>query len=207
MSNPEIDLLVVHGKNLGVGSTRQDIQDRKYGQHLSIDSEMNVLAAGELYQPGTTILLSGGHTVGPAPEFESQPCYAEAFLRRRFPNIPDEAIVLDESGFDTAASAEHVSKLYKDGVYSHIGLLSVGYHIKNTATLFRHYGVTPVAVISAEEVVRHRSAHHEDYVSAWKNSDRIKKETQRELVRTLLLHTVDRRGLLLRRLTQGRTKH
>jgi len=204
--SPETDLLVVLGKNLGAGWTAEDVQ--KSPDHLSVDSCINILAAGELYMPGMHILLSGGRTIGEG--LESQPVAARKYLHKKYPYIPEDDVSIEETGFDTRASAEAVAFIARVHKYKHVGLLSVGYHVKNAATLFKRWDAPLETIIASEDIVAERSKYHEDYIVAWRGLGRvsgIKGEKNREKVRTVALATVDRKGRLLRRLTSGRVDH
>jgi hypothetical protein len=186
-----IDLLVVLGKNLGVGSTRDDI--RRDPKHLSADSRINLVAAGLLYQPGIKILLSGGQTAG--KDIPSQPQSAFNFLRERFPDIPVDDIYIDETGIDTARTAQTVAEYYS-GQFRNIALVTVGYHRNNAKKLFANWGVKLAATYDAEEIVS-RGLGLESYILAWKGLTRVKLERLKEnLIRSPLL-IVDRRSIIL----------
>jgi hypothetical protein len=193
---PETDLLVVLGKNIGVGWTRADIQQSP--DYLSVDSSINIQAAGELYRPGMDILMSGGRTLGSG--FPSQPAVARDYLHKKYPYIPLEAVLLDEEGPNTPASAESVAAIAQKGAYQHISLLSVGYHVKNAARLFRNYGVPVGTAIASEDILAD--------IAAWRERERIrgvKGEANKELVRGLTL-TLDRKGKFIRWWTAGRVE-
>ena len=116
--------------------------------------------------------------------------------------IPEKNIILEETSIDTAGNAEEVALLLKDKSYQHVGLVSVGYHVKNAANLFRRYGVAIEQDFAAENIVLTRSNLHQALIKAWEKSDKVKTEEKKEKVRALLLRTVDRRGKLLRLVTQ-----
>jgi hypothetical protein len=191
---PEIDLLVVPGKNLGAGSARHDIRDDNY--NLSTDSRINTIAAGMLWVPGRVIVLSGAQTAG--RDIQSQPSAAREYLMRKFPDIPFDDILLEESGVHTAKSAQAVAELLKDKDYRHVGLVGLDYtgHLNNSATLFEHYGVNLAAKIAAEGIISQRSAHHEAFIEAWRGSHRIQREIMKEKMRQHILN-VDQGGRLL----------
>lgn len=196
------DLLIVLGKNIGVDSSPADI--RKDPSHLSADSRINVLAAGMSYKPGMKILLSSGHTAG--QDYPSEAGAMRRFLRLNFPDIPDADVMLEEVSIDTASNAKEVGGMIDDKDYERIAILSTGYHVQNASTLFENYGVRVDDTVAAEDILRARSPGDERYVKAWKELDRIKKERRNEILRKLLLSTMDRKGKWLRRLVTSRTR-
>lgn len=188
-------LLVVLGKNIGVDSSQADIRDDAWC--LSTDTRLNVLAAGMVYQPGVKILLSGGFTLGNS--YPSEPAASLAYLMSKFPDIPREDVMLDETSKDTAGSARVVAAILaaENNPYKHVGLLSVGYHVGNATKLFATYGARVGVTIASEEVVKNRSVHHDAYVTAWRGLKRVRREVRKERVRSLMLATIDPKGTIL----------
>lgn len=103
------DALVVPGKNIGIGWTREKI--RKTPHILSDRSELSVFAAGFLYKTGNfnRIIFSGGRTAG--SNFPSEAAAMKDFLLKEFPEIPEDKIILEENSFDTIENATEVKKL------------------------------------------------------------------------------------------------
>ena len=81
----------------------------------SLESRMNALAAAHLVSTGAGDLLifSGGRTAGPDRPSEARAMYA--YMRRFFSEeqIPEEAVILEETSIDTAANAEHVHDILR----------------------------------------------------------------------------------------------
>jgi uncharacterized SAM-binding protein YcdF (DUF218 family) len=210
-----LDALVVLGKNIGVGWTGEKI--RRAGAlgrgFLSGHAKLNVLAAGNLYMLGNigTLIFSTGQTSGYPSESQAM----KDFLIKNFPKIPDSAIILEEKSIDTAGNAEQVSRIIKENDFKTVGVLSVGFHISNAKLLFQRYGVKVDRTFSSEDVVKNHAknpvrfkGHKEPkvfnpelFVSMYRNSPNVKKEKKKELIRKFLLHTVDRRGKLIRLVT------
>jgi hypothetical protein len=190
---PQIDLLIVHGKNLGVESSRLDIRDDNF--NLSTDSRINTIAAGMLWVPGRVILFSGAQTAG--RDIQSQPSAAREYLMRKFPDIPASDILLEESGRHTGKSAQAVAEFLNGGEYRHIGLVGLDRtgHLNNAAKLFEHYGVNLEAKIAAEGIISQRSSRHEAFVETWRDSRRIEREIRRERIRRYMLR-IDHGGRL-----------
>lgn len=205
------DVLIVLGKNIGVGSNQEDIQADNFS--LSRESRMNALAAGMLWRPGMDIIFSTGQTAPGTPsEAEAMKRYMQIHFKDEHDNplIPEENIFLEETSIDTAGNAEEVSRLLAERgkTYNHIGLVSVGYHVPRAATLFNRYGVAIGTEYSSDQLLRSRSSRHNQLVDHWRKTPRIKNrsplnlgETGKEFVLRALLH-VDRKGKALRKVTQ-----
>jgi uncharacterized SAM-binding protein YcdF (DUF218 family) len=200
MSSP--DLLVVLGKNIGVGSTVEDI--RRVHDHLSPESRISAEAAGMLYEAGDgnlDLLFSTGHTAG--PDVPSEAAAMKAYMKALYPDIPDDRVHTEEASFDTRTNAIEVAKWLGAGErYGRIGLMSVGYHIGNAAKLFSRLGVDIDETYASDEIVRGRSEEDRLFIQDWFGSDRIKKELKKEPLQSVLLATIDRRGRLLQTVTQ-----
>lgn len=199
-------LLVVLGKNIGVGSSPEDI--RQDPDHLSDESRMTVQAAGILYGASAgnmDLLFSGGHTAG-----ETVPTEAEAmqsYFRLQYPEVPETSLSTEDESIDTRTNAIEVAKILAVGPnYDRIDLLSVFYHVSNAATLFRRLDVPIDRTYASDEIVGERSGEDRAFVHDWYGSERIAKEIQKERVRSVLLNTIDRRGRLLHAVTQ-RSRH
>jgi hypothetical protein len=179
----EIDSLVVLGKQLGIGSSIADVRSSE--DHLSVDSRINVTAAGMLWQPGRRILLSGNSRA-------FFPQAAGEFLAKNFSHIPQVYYENpDEDSPDTLASAENVPAILRAEGYRRAALITVGYHAIRAANLFEQEGAADLieCVIAAEDIVATRSEGDARSISDWKRSRRVR-ETAKELV----LRTFDRRG-------------
>lgn len=192
------ELLIVLGKNIGVGSTPEDIRHKP--RHLSQESRMNVLAAGELWTPDTDLLFSSGQTAGQGTLSEAGAM--KDYLAMRHPEIPEERVFTEERSIDTAGNADEVAKLLaqKEKSYGRVGLVTVGYHLKNAARLFQNYGVQINDKYPAEVVVRTIHPVLNRYVMLWSASDKVAAEYRRERIRAMML-SIDKRGKLLRQIT------
>jgi uncharacterized SAM-binding protein YcdF (DUF218 family) len=204
MSSP--DLLVVLGKNIGVGSTVEDIQ--RADDHLSLESRISAEAAGMVYEAyprpdNLNILFSTGHTAG--PDVPSEAAAMAAHMKALYPGIPEDRVHTEEKSFDTRTNAIEVASwldsrpTFRQG---RIDLMSVGYHIGNAAILFNRLGVPISRTYASDEVLRERSEKDEVFIQDWFGSSRIQKELKKEGLRSVLLATIDRRGRLLQTVTQ-----
>jgi uncharacterized SAM-binding protein YcdF (DUF218 family) len=199
------DLLIVLGKNIGVGSTKEDIQADKY--HLSVESRFNTLAARAIYESGMTVLFSTGQTAGPEIPSEAG-AMRDYFMSRYRKDLADpKDVKTEEISIDTAGNAKEVARWLQGNrqKYGKIKLLTVGYHAEAATTLFENYGVKIDETLVAEDILSSpRTPGHkayEEYIDAWRKTDRIKKENKKEHARQLLLH-IDRKGKLVRLITQ-----
>jgi uncharacterized SAM-binding protein YcdF (DUF218 family) len=197
MTSP--DLLVVLGKNIGVGSSPAVI--RMTPDYLSEESRMNANAAGMLYaaSPDVNLLFSSGHTSG--PDVPSEAAAMRDYLLRGI-YIPEEVaearIALEEKSIDTATNAKEVARMLEETGpnYGRIDLVTVGFHTRNAKILFKRYGVPVEEAIASEDIIRERSKADEAFIQEWLGTTKVRKEIQRERVRSVLLATIDRRGKL-----------
>ena len=196
----KLDALIVLGKNIGVGWSPEKIRRTK--GFLSGHSRLNVLAAGDLYNQGLTqrIIFSTGQTSGSPSEAQAM----KDFLKEKFPQIPDSAVILEENSIDTAGNAEEVAKLVAEYEFSSVGLLTVGFHLPNARRLFQRFGVKveKSESFSAEQIVKGRARQPEFFVKAYSSSSLVKREKRKELIRSLLLFTIDPKGQLIRHITK-----
>jgi uncharacterized SAM-binding protein YcdF (DUF218 family) len=198
------DLLIVLGKDIGVGSTKEDIQADKY--HLSVESRFNTLAARAIYESGMTVLFSTGQT---APETPPEAAAMRDYFMSRYRKDPADPkdVKTEEISIDTAGNAKEVARWLQGNrqKYGKVKLLTVGYHAGAATTLFENYGVKIDETLVAEDILSsprmpgHKA--YEEYIDAWRKTDRIKKENKKEHARQLLLH-IDRKGKLVRLITQ-----
>ena len=195
------DVLIILGKNIGIGSEAKDIQNDNF--HLSPESRINALAAGMLYKPGMILLFSSGPTAGGDTPSEAKAM--KDYLMLHLPDIPTASMLLEENSIDTASNAEEVTKIIYERNFKHLGLVTVGYHLQNAATIFERYGTPIEQTFVAEDIVRERSPHHEAYIERWKNSKRIRTEKKKETLRKILLY-VDPEGKRLQKITKRQRK-
>jgi hypothetical protein len=180
----EVDSLVVLGKQYGIGSSKADVE--KSANHLSIDSHMNVIAAGMLWQPGQRLLLSGNKKA-------YFPGAASEYLAEHFPHIPQAAYANpDDESPDTLASTENVPDILAAEGYDQAALVTVGFHIKRAAAMFMRKSGVIVCAAASEDIRAERSAEDAEDVATWKKSFRVKAETAKEFA----ARRVDARGQL-----------
>lgn len=139
MINDKYDAMVVLGKNIGVGWTRNKI--RKTTHFLSDRAEFSVMAGGVLFQTGNfgKIIFSAGKTAG-----RDYPSEAEAmsnFLLLKFPDIPEDKVILEDVSRDTLENAKEVKKVLEKYSLKKIMVLTTPEHVKRSRMLFRKAGI------------------------------------------------------------------
>ena len=133
------DALIVLGKNIGIGWTREKI--RKTPNYLSDRSELSVYAAGYLYKTGNfkRIIFSGGKTAG--AEFPSEARAMKDFLLKQFPEILEDKIILEENSFDTIENATEVKKIIENLEINQIIALTTNEFAKRAKMVFKKEGL------------------------------------------------------------------
>ncbi|MDO8547813.1 MAG: YdcF family protein [Nitrospirales bacterium] len=192
-------MLVVLGKNWRGYPPRN--KPPGWRLHLSLESKMTALAAGHLVRSGRAdaMLLSGGRTAGTDCPSEAEAM--RAYIRKKFPDVPDQAILLEESSIDTAENAELIRTMTQDRAPQRITLLTIGFHLPRSLALFPIYGLPVERGIASETILAERSPHHQRFIRTFLKSRRVKSETMKEaLLRLLLL--VDPRAKIPRLLTR-----
>lgn len=167
---------------------------------LSLESALNVIAAGKLFKQGIAdrIIFTTGHTAGTTIRSEAKAM--RNLLKAVYPEIPESAVILEEKSKDTSGNAEEVSKIVWLNNFMRVGIVDVGFHLKNAVTLFRRYAVKIADEDSfvAEEIVADKAINPNVFPDNYNNTPIVRKERQKELIRTILLNTIDRKGKLLR---------
>lgn len=179
------------------------------GIHVSLEGKMRTLAAGEMYRAGLTdkIIFSGGKTGG--KEWPSEAESMAEYLKKKFPEIPNEAIIMESESFDTPENAEKVKAILEKYGINKIALETSGFHLKRSVKLFENQGLK-VAGFPAEEFLEKRTsgvrsqksspANYEKFVEKFLGSKRQKWENIKEaILRNLLI--IDSKGRIPRILT------
>ena len=167
--------------------------------HLSIESKMSALAAGEMHRSGCadTIIFSTGRTAG--TRWPSEARAMKNFLMQRYAGIADDAVILEEDSIDTIGNAEEVLKILETLGTEKVALLTVGFHLERSKNIFEKMGIAVVG-FSSEEFLCKRSRHYEAFVARFLGSARVKVETVKETILGGIL-MVDPRGKGLREVT------
>lgn len=194
-------MLVVLGKNWRGYPPRN--RPEGWRLHLSIESKLSALAAGHFFRSGRTetILIATGKTAG--PDWPSEADAMRRYLMRRFPDIPETAVLLEDASIDTAENAELVAHALRASSPRPITLLTVGFHLPRSLKLFSTYRIAVARGIAAEDMVAQRSPRHRTFIAGYLKSQRVRRERAKEaLLRLLLL--VDPKAAIPRLLTRRR---
>lgn len=163
------DALIVLGKNVGYLGSSEKI--RKTKNHLSRKSELNVLAAGYLYQAGdfNKLIFSGGKSVG-----KNYPSEAEAmsdFLREKFPRIPNSAVLLEDKSLDTLQNSLFVKQILEKDDLHKLAILTTKAHMPRSLMLFERLKLKPYPFISEETIIKYSPKLFEIYRNEFNQSE------------------------------------
>lgn len=182
-----------------------------YGKRisLSLESKITALAAAELFIRGDTnsIIFSGGKTAGDDAKGVPYPSEAEEmkrFMRIFFHKneISDKAIILEEFSIDTAGNAEEVFKIVNNKKLKKIGLLTVGFHLPRAKEIFKNHGVKIQKFFSSEEILKNKNPYYDRLLSDYYWSSKYFTEVLKETVGLGLVHTIDPKGQIVRKITE-----
>lgn len=172
--------------------------------HLSMESKMTSLAAGEMLKAGLAdiVIFSGGKTAGKDLPSEAKALWD--YTKSKYPDIPEEKIVIEEESFDTIGAAEKVYDILEKFKLKNVALLTIGFHLPRSEKIFTNYGIK-VHGIPSEEVLRNRSPDYQRFLERYLSSSRVRTEKIKEaILRGLLI--IDAKGKIPRLLTK-RIRH
>lgn len=195
-----VDILVVLGKNIGIGSAKRDIQ--KNPRHLSMESKFAVRAAAQLARQKLVkraILFSGGHTAG-----EYTPSEAQAMFDYYFDHAPVKGppVILEEKSIDTSTNAKEVGRKLTNFMMrgdlglnfdSTIGVLTIGYHLERSLKYFDSYNIRVAWWGASEDLLSGESPRHAGLRSRFVGSTIYRRE-QAEEDKRLFVQTFDPKG-------------
>ena len=179
---------------------------KEQGHHLSMEGKMRTLAAGEMYKAGLTgkIIFSGGKTAG--KEWPSEAESMAKYLKKKFPEISDEVLIMEKESFDTPENAEKVKALLEKYGINKIAVTTNGFHLERSRALFKNQGLE-VCGFPAEEFLQKRistvrdsksqPSNYQKFVETYLGSKRQKLENIKEaILRSLLI--IDAKGQIPR---------
>lgn len=167
-----VDSVVILGKQLGIGSSLDDI--RSAPDRLSMPSRFNIIGGAMLWTPERKLIISGNDKA-------YFPSAAVEFLMTHFPEIPYESYNLrDTNSPDTLASAKNIPPILEEANLTNTILTSLGKHGIRAATLFYNYGTTVQGVAISDVIVASRSANDKFVVDDWNSRLTTKLEFLKE---------------------------
>jgi uncharacterized SAM-binding protein YcdF (DUF218 family) len=215
LNKPKLDALIVLGHNIGAGWKGERI--RQNPDNLSGHSKLSTLAAAIAFKERLTdkIIFSSGHTSGIETRSEAEAM--RDFLKIRFPEIPDGAIILESNSIDTAGNAEESKKIVDQNQFKNIGLMSTRDHLNNSIILFKRYGlrVKKENCFASEELVAkymekintpEKPKDPKSFLEGYRKSPQVKGDRKKELIRSILLRTIDPKGKILRQVSKRTRK-
>lgn len=192
-------ILVGLGENYRIGWNKNKL--RKNPQHLGTASKAVAIGCAIWYLKGKTdkIVFSSGPTSG--EDIDSEATAMKKYVRRKFTEIPDNAIDTEDVSKDTSTNAEQI---IKKG-YSDFVLLAPKFHKRRAIGLFQAWGTNVRGFVASDDILRERSKRHARLVRkqhlSWQNVAENIKETILNIERLF-----DPKGLLLRKITAKRGK-
>ena len=189
----KFDAVIVLGKNWQKYPPKNPSPEWRL--QLSQESRLSALAAGEMYAAGMVnkIVFSTGKTAG--ANWPSEAKAMADYMRARFKDIPEEAVVLEEVSLDTVQNAEEVLKILDQLHITKAALLTVGFHVPRAAQIFKNFGLPMSHAFAAEDFVTERSVHHQKFVDQFVHSSGVKLEKLKELLLRGLL-VIDTKGAI-----------
>lgn len=184
---------------------------------LSRESHMRVLAAGEMFKAKITdhIIFAGGKTAG-----DENPSEAEAmkdYLQKKYPEITDESVILEDGSLETSENMENTLKLLDRRGFDEAMILTSETHLKRAEQLAQTYlqraeqstegnKIKITAGHTAEDQIIFRSPrHYEKFVENYTTSSGYKLAQVKEFIlRSLLI--IDREGKIPRYLAHKTRK-
>lgn len=165
-------------------------------------ARMRVLAAGMMFEEGITglIILTGGKLFD-----ETKSSVAQAmkdYLLMKFPNIPEDSIILEEESTDTSENAAKTLKIMNERKIPGAIILTDEPHLARAESLFRTHGLFKTygrvrGTASAEVKISARTEHHRKFVERLKESEEFKDFEKRERILRAMLW-VDPYGIIPR---------
>jgi len=166
---------------------------------LTPQSKITAIASGVLYKEDIAqkIIFSGGHTKGKDKKSEAELMFD--LLKKKFPDIPDTDVVLEENSIDTAENAEEVKKILPQN--SNIILLSFSYHLKRARIIFHNFNLNINKIYASDIVLSKQKTKYKNLL----NEFTLKIKIQRiiwEIFCLFLVYTIDPKGQMLRLITR-----
>ena len=171
-----VGALLVLGKNFRSGtSSNGTVQDDSLDQKRRI----TVLGVGLLHGIGVSNKIIIFSNPSLKQGFPSQARLMRDYLKKIFPHIKDQDIILEEALSDSADNIEEVKKILRKYPIKDLGLVTLGLHIPDEKQkLFRKAGLH-VEPIQSREILAEKFP---EFVTDYKKSPRFLAEIGKEVV-------------------------
>lgn len=201
----KFDALIVLGA--GWNKFETDIVDiailpPKY--NLNMEAKIRTLAAGEMFREklADKIIFSGGKTAG--RKWLSEAKAMQEYLKNKFPEIPDDSIIIEEESIDTPDNAEKILPILEKYKIQNAALMTSAAHLPRAQKIFETFGIE-THPFPAENELKKRSLRHLRFVKNYLKSDRVKKMNLREKILRGIFW-FDKKGRSLRLITKKTRK-
>ena len=181
---PRVDALIVLGRNFQPGFNRRTLAEQRF--HLSPGSRINDLSAGLILKAGLAdvLIISTGHTAG-----SNVPSEARAMkdhLQRIFKDIPDEAIILEETSIDTEGNVSEIKKIVdQHPELKTFGLLTDPAHLKRAVPMFKKSGLSVIPFDALKVLGGERPGLIENYIQSEVYQKTEKQDKRAQQIQTL----------------------
>ncbi len=140
-----------------------------FNLELSEESKITVLAAGELYltKVAPMIIFSSGKTAG--QRFPSEASKMYEYMKSKYPEIPDDGVVLEERSLTTFENAKEVKSLMRAMNRNTAALLTIGFHLPRAVKVFRDHRMD-VSGFASERVLTENSEKYKAFVGRYLSS-------------------------------------
>lgn len=180
----DFDAIIVHGKNwrrypLKLRLTHKIRELLKKEKPLPLrpskDTRLAALGIGEMWRAFVAagkkppiFIFSTGKTRGP-----NNPSEAEVmvrYLKLRYPEIPDDNIVLEDRSYDTVGNIQESKRIIEERGLRNVGYVTVGYHIPRVHLLMNFYDAPINVIFPSEQWAARRSPRHRELVEQYRDS-------------------------------------
>lgn len=176
ISQPSLDAIIVPGKTAFRGI---------WSGNLDPLTKLHLMAAGNLFKEGgvKNLILSAGRLEGSASPSEAQGM--KNFLKKRFPDIPDNAIILAGRSKSLAGNINGVRRIIKKHGFKIVGFLSAKPTIRYSDVLLQAYmkGLKGLYIVASEQVMSRKTKDPDLFLKAFAETRAYRDEETKRLYR------------------------
>ena len=195
------DVLFVMGKNWRKYPPKKTNKEN-FKLHLSIESKISVLAAGEIFKSGRCekIIFLAGNTAG--KNWPSEGAAMRCFLKKYYPFIPKEVIAIKDDSIDTVSDIENARIYLEENNLKKAAILTISYHLPRCLNLFKNYKIkAEINGMISEKEIKTRSFHYKTLIKKYSKSKRVKIECTKEVILNIIV-LFDKKAKILRFITK-----